>query len=96
MSDAMRWLEVLQQPLQILHRCPACYEAEGAAAGDAGGTRRLRQTCSRHVRRRGGCGAAGRPLQLLQRILAELDGRGEALLLRQGVGASRRGEEELP
>ena len=32
MSDAVRWLEVLLRPLQILQRCPASYEAEGAAA----------------------------------------------------------------
>ena len=97
-SDVVRWLEVLLRPLQILQRCPACYKAEGAAAAAAGkaeGMREVLRSCPRHVRRRRGNRAADRSLQLLQRIPVEPGDKGEMVLLRQGAGASRRGEEEL-
>ena len=87
------------RPLQVLQRCPASewlLEAIVAAAGEAGSTRKVLQSCPRHVRRRRGNRAADRSLQLLQRTPAEPGDEGEMLLLWQGTEASRRGEEELP
>ena len=40
------------------------------------------RTCLRHMQCRGGCGAAGRSLQILQSTPAKLDSKGEVLLLR--------------
>ena len=58
--------------------------------------REVLRSCPRHARRRGGNRAAGRSLQLLQRSPAEPRYEGEMLLLQQGTGVSRGGEEELP